>query len=197
MKKKCVNLVCDNNATLKCSKCKLTFYCSSLCQIVDSQKHNILCRDSLPKFCENLFQLYKENKISLYDLDNNLYLTCYSYDLKIDNKLMSVVMRNYNNYCFCGICKKDIEISAYEIKKFTKCSRENIKIEYYRCNECEKNNCFLCPNSFKEIKICQEDTNNIINKIKIMNVLYSKLNLFIPYDIKIFILNIWKQLQCC
>ena len=45
-KAKCSN--CDKpNSNLKCSKCKLVFYCSKECQVKDWSTHKLLCKDQL------------------------------------------------------------------------------------------------------------------------------------------------------
>ena len=109
--KSCVSNLCGKSTKLKCASCKLTYYCSKKCQILDWPKHKILCRKTLHEYCNNLFQLFKDKKLTNCSsrIINLSYPSKYIKNNEYDEyDFTTIYMRTLSNHHFCVICRYDI-----------------------------------------------------------------------------------------
>jgi len=192
IRKSCVGFNCPNIPKTKCASCKLTYYCSRTCQLLDWPKHKLLCRKTLPEYCSNLFQLYKDNKIvSPWD---NLKLSRKNFYIINNGIETEVIMRNTSNNYFCSICGSNIIYDGPYLDIKLSFVKENLEVDYYRCKKCMDSNNSLCRQSFKEIKQCSKE----FKKAMITFILSIKTNFtFLPLDIINLIIKTCIKIKDC
>lgn len=197
--KSCV--VCCEKSKWKCGSCKLTYYCSRKCQLLDWPKHKILCRKTLGEYCNNLFQLYKDKKLSdiSYCIDPSKINLSKPFHFIVNNEYNNnqIIMRNVPDKEFCVICGKNIiysQIESDKIEKIKSFNKENLIVEYYRCIECIKSNNSLCHQSFKEIKQCNQDFKKLIISIILCLKTYF---ICLPFDIINLVIENCCKLKNC
>ena len=189
-------VICSSITMLKCSICKLTYYCSETCRLKDFDNHKILCRKSLPEYCKNIVKLRKEFS-NIHGFNLMIGLSNIVHILIYDNNQHIISMRAPLSIKFCAICGNDIGYTSLNKVLISFKDGDNQIIEYERCDQCIISNYYLCKTTLCNTSTCSLHHHTQYKKNILLFMLTTKKNFdAIPKDIIYIILTICNKIKC-